>query len=202
MINIPFTTETRLELIKLALETTNAKTYLEIGCDRNQIFSQLSVEHMVGVDPAKGGNVRMTSDEFFAQNNETFDVIFIDGLHYYEQVSRDLDNALLVLNPGGIIILHDMLPITEQEAIVPIPATKQIWLGDVWRLAFDLSNRTDINFNLALIDHGCGVVTKGAQESKNITVDATWNNYVSNWEKLPLISFNELSHMLPTLATL
>lgn len=202
MIKIPFTKESRLDLIKLALQTTNAKSYLEIGCDRNQIFSQLTVEKMVGVDPAKGGNVRMTSDEFFAQNTDTFDVIFIDGLHYHEQVSKDLDNALTVLNKGGIIILHDMLPISEREAVVPIPTTKQVWLGDVWRLAFDLSNRTDINFNLVLIDHGCGVVTKGPQESKNIAPNTTWEFYKNNWEKLPLVAFNEFSHMLPTLTRL
>ena len=202
MIEIPFTSETRLELIKLAIASTNAKSYLEIGCDRNQIFSQLSVEHMVGVDPAKGGNVRMTSDDFFNQNTETFDVIFIDGLHYYEQVSKDLNNALEVLKPGGIIILHDMLPISEQEAIVPIPETKQVWLGDVWRLAFDLSNRVDVNFNLILIDHGCGVVTKGTQTPKNVIVDTLWESYQSNWQKLPLISFDEFSHMLPALTRL
>jgi predicted O-methyltransferase YrrM len=202
MINIPFTKETRLDLIKLAIKTTNAKSYLEIGCDKNQIFSQLSVEHMVGVDPAKGGNVRMTSDEFFAQNNEMFDVIFIDGLHYYEQVGRDLDNALKVLTPGGIIILHDMLPISEQEAVVPIPATKQVWLGDVWRLAFDLSKRTDVNFNLLLIDHGCGVVTKGPQTGIEIEIENSWGFYEQNWTKLPVISFDKFSHMLPTLTRL
>jgi len=202
VIDIPFTKESRLDLIKLALQVTDAKSYLEIGCDRNQIFSQLSVEHMVGVDPAKGGNVRMTSDDFFSQNTETFDVIFIDGLHYYDQVSKDLNNALGVLKPGGIIILHDMLPISEQEAIVPIPETKQVWLGDVWRLAFDLSNRVDVNFNLILIDHGCGVVTKGTQTPKNVIVDTLWESYQSNWQKLPLMSFDEFSHMLPTLTRL
>ena len=202
MIEIPFTSETRLELIKLAIVSTNAKSYLEIGCDRNQIFSQLSDEHMVGVDPAKGGNVRMTSDDFFNQNTETFDVIFIDGLHYYEQVSKDINNALLCLNPGGIIILHDMLPISETEAIVPIPVTKQVWLGDVWRLAFDLANRTDVNFNLVLIDHGCGVVTKKPQQGANMEIHNSWNFYKDNWQKLPLVTFEKFSHMAPTLATL
>ena len=201
MIDIPFTKETRLELIKLALASTNAKSYLEIGCDKNQIFSQLTVNRMVGVDPAKGGNVRMTSDDFFNQNTETFDVIFIDGLHYYDQVSRDLDNALAVLNPNGVIILHDMLPISEREAVVPIPSTKQVWLGDVWRLAFDLANRTDVNFNLVLIDHGCGVVTNRSQPGANIEITNSWNFYKDNWQRLPLISFDKFSHMAPTLTT-
>ena len=33
----------------------------------------------------------MTSDEFFIQNKNTFDLIFIDGLHIYEQVIKDID---------------------------------------------------------------------------------------------------------------
>lgn len=192
MIDIPFTKESRLALIKRAIDVTNAKSYLEIGCDKDQIFSKISVDYMVGVDPANGGNIRMTSDEFFAQNTDTFDVIFIDGLHYYEQVSRDLDNALAILNEGGIIILHDMLPTSKKQAVVPIPTKQQAWLGDVWRLAFDLANREDINFKLVLIDCGCGVVQKTSQIPKNFTVINSWKWYSSNWEKLPLISFDEI----------
>lgn len=203
MIEIPFTQETRLDLIKLALQTTGAKSYLEIGCDKNQIFSQLTVEDMVGVDPARGGNMRMTSDEFFEQNTKTFDVIFVDGLHHYDQVSRDIANALSVLNAGGIIIIHDMLPENEIQACVPFNETaKNKWLGDVWRLAFDLSNRSDVNFNLVLIDCGCGVLTKGSQEPSNIAATESWDFYKNNWQRLPLVSFDEISHMLPTLTRL
>ena len=52
----------------------------------------------------------MTSDEFFSQNKETFDLIFIDGLHIHEQVLKDIDNSLNVLNENGVILLHDCLP--------------------------------------------------------------------------------------------
>ena len=33
-----------------------------------------------------GGTVIMTSDQFFATNNRTFDLIFIDGSHVWLQV--------------------------------------------------------------------------------------------------------------------
>lgn len=200
MIDIPFTTEKRIDLIKLAIATTNATSYLEIGCDRDQIFSLIDIENKIGVDPLRGGNRRMTSDDFFAENNQTFDVIFIDGLHHYDQVSKDVNNAIKVLNAGGIIIIHDMLPENPIQASVPFTdKAKSKWLGDVWRLGFDLMKRSDVNFNLVLIDCGCGVVTKGNQEPTVVDVDGSWESYEANWTKYPLRTYSEFSHMLPTL---
>jgi SAM-dependent methyltransferase len=197
MLNIPFTSESRLDLINLAIKKTNAKKYLEIGCDKNKIFRRVECETKVGVDPARGGTHRMTSDEFFISNTDKFDVVFIDGLHYYGQVTNDFNNALKCLNENGIIILHDMMPSSEEEAVVPIPEVlPYTWVGDVWRLAFDLSNRSDIIFKLVLIDNGCGIAWKGTQNPINVAVDSSWDSYVKNWNKLPLITYKEIQSNL------
>ena len=89
------------------------------------------MERKVGVDPYSGGNFRGTSDEFFSKNNEKFDCIFIDGLHEYEQVCRDISNSLKILNKNGIILLHDCLPSTINQQAVP--RYKAVWNGDVWK---------------------------------------------------------------------
>jgi predicted O-methyltransferase YrrM len=197
MIDIPFSTESRLDLINLAIKKSNAKKYLEIGCDKNKIFRNIDVEYKIGVDPSRGGTHRMTSDEFFASNTESFDVIFIDGLHYYDQVSKDFYNSLKFLNDGGIIILHDMLPLSEGEAVVPIPEVlPYTWVGDVWRLAFNLSNNENIVFKLVLIDNGCGIAWKGNQVSKNFKFNDTWKFYEKNWKNLPLATYNEIKKIL------
>ena len=52
----------------------------------------------------------MTSDEFFENNEIYFDCIFIDALHIYEQVRKDILNSVKFLNTHGIIIIHDCLP--------------------------------------------------------------------------------------------
>jgi len=49
----------------------------------------------------------MTSDTFFLKNKRTFDIIFIDGLHIYDQVKRDVLNSIKVLNKDGFILLYD-----------------------------------------------------------------------------------------------
>jgi predicted O-methyltransferase YrrM len=197
MLEIPFTQETRLDLINLAIQKAEAKKYLEIGCDKNKIFNKIQCEYKVGVDPLRGGTHRMYSDSFFEQNTETFDVIFIDGLHQYDQVSRDFWNSLNCLNENGFIILHDMMPVSPEEAVVPIPEIlPRTWVGDVWRLAFDLSNRSDITFNLVLIDNGCGIAWKEKQIPKNIETGSTWDFYQDNWKKLPLTTFNQITKKL------
>jgi predicted O-methyltransferase YrrM len=43
--------------------------------------------------------------------DEFFDVIFIDGLHTYEQLSKDCQNFYSKLEPGGIFAGHDFTAI-------------------------------------------------------------------------------------------
>ena len=95
--------------------------YLEIGCDQNETYDSiaLSSEDKTGVDPAAGGNVRMTSDKFFETNKKNYDVVFIDGLHEYKQCQKDIINALACLNKGGFILIHDMIPLDWRAEFVP-----------------------------------------------------------------------------------
>ena len=44
------------------------------------------------LDPAEGGTHRMTSDQFLAITKKKFNVVFIDGLHEYEQCQKDCIN--------------------------------------------------------------------------------------------------------------
>lgn len=193
------TGESRTQLINLLCSSIDAKSYLEIGCNTDEVFNNVNCPHKIGVDPANGGNRRMTSDEFFAINNETFDVIFIDGLHYYTQVKKDYKNAIRCLNDGGFIVFHDMLPLVERWTVVPIPdnlATFGCWTGDVWRMAFDLVREPDIEFDLVLIDMGCGVVKKGTQNALDISPENSWEFYTKNVLSLPLISYRDFAKKL------
>ena len=50
---------------------------------------------------------KSTSDNFFENNQIFFDIIYVDGLHKYHQVKKDLNNALKFLKKDGIIICDD-----------------------------------------------------------------------------------------------
>ena len=88
----------RLKIVQDIINRKKYKSYLEIGCFRDELFKNINCEKKVGVDPYSGGTIRMTSDEFFLQNKFNFDCIFIDGLHIYKQVKKDIENSLHILN--------------------------------------------------------------------------------------------------------
>lgn len=92
----------RYYVVKHFADNFHYSDYLEIGTFQNHLFDKAKVwfSNAVGVDPVQGGTLRMTSDEFFANNTEYFDIIFVDGLHEANQVFKDIHNALNWLNPG------------------------------------------------------------------------------------------------------
>ena len=93
----------RVHLIHYLIAKHNYQSYMEIGiCDQGILNSILAACKVV-VDP-------LTSDDFFASNEKTFDLIFIDGVHGYEQVLRDVENSLRCLNPNGVIVMRHCLP--------------------------------------------------------------------------------------------
>jgi hypothetical protein len=147
----------RWDLIDYLIKNNNYTDYLEIGCDQNQLFSKIKIKNKVGVDPFSGGNVRKTSDQFFLENNEKFDIIFIDGLHEYKQVKKDILNSTDCLNKGGIILVHDCMP--DSLGKQAVPRYKMQWNGDVWKAIVDLRQNNDLEIYTCEIDQGIGVIT-------------------------------------------
>ena len=138
----------RTEIIQNIINKKNYEKYLEIGCDKDDNFSKIQAKIKVGVDPQRGGTIRMTSDEFFKKNNEIFDIIFLDGLHTYEQTIKDILNSLNIISDKGIILIHDCLPKKIWNQIVP--RVYGHWNGDVWKAivhsrTFDQADTLDRN---------------------------------------------------------
>ena len=169
-------------LCYIATMNKSYQKYLEIGTADDDNFSSMSNEifsYAVGVDPAKGGTIRMTSDMYFETYcNESFDVIFIDGLHEAHQVYRDVLNALRVLRPNGMILIHDCNPTNELSENVYRPSleTTLIWNGDVWKALVALRLRNDLDIITIDTDHGIGVIRKGFPTAK---LSEYWHTFLS-----------------------
>ena len=129
--------------------------YLEIGCDQNAVFNTIPLDkkNKIGVDPISGGTHRMNSDEFFRDNRENFDIIFIDGLHTYKQVQRDAINSIKFLKKDGIIFFHDLLPRDEIDEEIKFS-------GDCWKAGIELSQSNGLNLKIVNIDCGVGILKK------------------------------------------
>ena len=146
----------RFEIIQDIIDFKKYDSYLEIGCDRNQSFSNIKIKKRVGVDPVEGGTHKMTSDHFFSINKDNFDIIFIDGLHEYSQVMKDIKNSLKFLNKDGIILLHDCLPRTIWNQITP--RLNSDWNGDVWKSIVHCRTLENIDTYTFIADRGIGLI--------------------------------------------
>ena len=200
-IGFDFTTKkTRLEIVQSIIEKKKFRKYLEIGCFNDELFNYIKCEKKVGVDPVSGGTIRATSDQFFKENEEKFDCIFIDGLHQYSQVKKDIFNSLNFLSESGIILLHDCLPNNYYEQATP--RCQWIWNGDVWKAIVEFRSLKDIDVYTCYADHGIGVILK--RPNKNL-LENSYDNYSNlkfdeyfyNYKKLMnLIEYDELMKII------
>jgi len=186
----------RVSFISLAIanilkkKNYNECKYLEIGVFDNKVFNTipLPINQKIGVDPQRGGTHKMTSDDFFKSNKEFFDVIFIDGLHSYEQCSNDCINSMKFLNENGLIIFHDMLPRSDVEE-------KQDMSGDVWKVACEILKINDAKFVIANIDQGVGIlkINKNSKYSRIPDIkEKKFSDYINYFKKnLPIVNCQE-----------
>jgi len=164
-------------LINNLTQFSNRCKYLEIGVEWGHTYRNVIADaaNKTGVDPSPkwddGTIIRKTSDDFFfAQGSpeykNTYDVVFIDGMHHVENVWRDLRNALLHLRPSGVILIDDVLPQTEEEQWrIPRKHMKEDgilkyggspWTGDVWKAIYvfmRLMQTNDESIELDLYSH-------------------------------------------------
>ena len=149
----------RWDVINHLISTNGYKRYLEIGVqDANSNFNKIVAEYKQAVDPQPRNLVHFvgTSDEYFAQlpADETFDIIFVDGLHHSDQVLKDIHNSLAHLSFGGTIVVHDCLPENQQQQLRF--DNGGAWTGDVWKAIVELkSTRSDLHIEVVDHDWGC-----------------------------------------------
>jgi hypothetical protein len=120
--------------------------YLEIGCLGGDLCASLKTKLSVGVDVNEHPDwstymqrservlfYQMPSDQFFKQNSQDWDLIFIDGDHSAKQVYKDVLNSLKWLAPGGLIVMHDTLPPTEGDTAETKSGTAYVVRRDLQR---------------------------------------------------------------------
>lgn len=141
-----------------------ARSYLEIGVQAGKTFFNVDIPVKVAVDPnflfdykehASGGVIfyNCTSDDFFSSVDSipNFDIVFLDGLHTFDQTYRDFCNALLFTHDRSIIIIDDTVPndyyssLRSQSSCVlrrrrEAPgSTIGEWRGDVYKVTLLLT---------------------------------------------------------------
>lgn len=193
-LDIKFDDIKRWDLIQYLHSVYKFNSYLEIGCDDNQLFSRININEKIGVDPVSGGNYRGKSDEFFLNNEKKFDLIFIDGLHVYHQVKKDILNSLKFLKKDGFILVHDCLP--RSLSAQAVPRYRSVWNGDVWKAIVEFRTYQNLEIFTCLADEGIAVI-QNKKNSNTLKIDKKISDlkfkdfYYNHEEYMRPISFSE-----------
>lgn len=152
----------RSEVVQALLDLYDRPRYLEVGVHSGETFHAVRAAEKVAVDPAFRFDVQaagradptasfhpVPSDTYFLQRRPAdppFDVVFLDGLHTFEQTLRDLMNTVARTRPDSVIVIDDVLPSGPAAAIrdhdeflrlhAAVPGTPDAWMGDVYRLVW------------------------------------------------------------------
>jgi len=85
-------------------ETLNINKFYAVDIQKNKLFLRNTKSYR---------NIKYlntSSDLFFKKNyNKKFDIIYVDGSHYYNDVYKDLVNSDKTLKDKGILIIDDLL---------------------------------------------------------------------------------------------
>jgi hypothetical protein len=154
-----------LELLDRLHAALQPGVYLEIGVDLGTSLA-LSRSRSVAIDPAPQLQpealegkpwvklYQQASDEFFQTHNPDavlegypLDFAFIDGLHEFAQVVRDLENVERWGHARTVAVIHDVIPDNAWTASRDFHEGG--WTGDVWRIVpFLGEHRPDLDCRL------------------------------------------------------
>jgi len=136
-----------IDLIESIFLACGYRDYLELGVWNGVNLERMDkhAQYAMGVDVVDSRCRKYTAfflgttDEFFKTNVFTFDMVFIDANHNYEQVKRDLDSSLKILTPQGTIILHDTDPAN-------VKLLGEGYCSDSYKILQDLRNNDRVDF--------------------------------------------------------
>ncbi|KQX19427.1 MULTISPECIES: class I SAM-dependent methyltransferase [unclassified Sphingomonas] len=181
----------RSDVVQAILDLYEAPSYLEIGVETGETFHAIRAARKVAVDvkfafdldaartAVAGQDVHFhecPSDGYFERiaEDDRFDVVFIDGLHTFDQTLRDLLNAIQHLRDDGVIVIDDVLPpsyaasLPSLEQNIAFRKARGIqpidWMGDVYRLVFFIRDYLPgFSFATLVENHGETVLWRGTR---------------------------------------
>ncbi|MBN1325336.1 MAG: glycosyltransferase [Alphaproteobacteria bacterium] len=163
----------RTYIINKLIFDNNLCSYLEIGVSNPYAnFLSISCEKKVSVDPCLECEYfpketiegfkpfithQTTSDSFFKNNHESFDIVFIDGDHSFKQSLKDLNNALKIIPVGGFVILHDAMPNDYDCTQIINFNNKLPYNGEVWKTVISAISAAGKNLQIGTFPYDFGV---------------------------------------------
>lgn len=214
----------------------NPATYLEIGvadggtlalatCPAIGVDPDFRLQHTVMDNKPFCCLYRMTSDKFFESQNpglifgQAVDMVFLDGMHWFEFLLRDFINVEKHCRRNSIILIHDCIPTDEHIArrdpddvrMSKLSAHPGWWAGDVWKMvAMIMKYRSDLkilSFNavptglvaITNLDPASTILSEGyfdlVEEYRNQTLAVQGREYLDNLKIIDTQAYTSLESM-------
>ncbi len=191
----------RNERLNKLASINQSSRYLEIGVSKGFTFNAIEIDYKVAVDPKFKFDVEkyasdqivfleVSSDNFFkshAKEFESFDLIYLDGLHTFEQTFRDFCASLALGHSKTIWLIDDTCPGSYAQAQSSLQRSRQIkkfarqkdssWMGDVFKVVAAIHDFFPQYSFATFPDHGQTVVWKKSRE-----------DFEPKWNSLEIIS--------------
>jgi hypothetical protein len=181
-------------LINDLISDLNYQSYLELGVSLGESWDRITCDKKIGVDNDINvankfdGVIHATTDDYFLNNKDKFDLIYIDALHEKNQVYKDFKNSFNSLNDSGIIIFHDINPVSITQTYFDNS-------GDIFELWIEISKKYKVYAFNGLDGDTVGIFIKN-ENSKFIDIevkDYTYQFFSENREDfISYINYKEI----------
>lgn len=121
--------------------------------------------------------------------DKKFDLVLVDTWHEYDNAVEDIDLALSLIVPGGLVLVHDCSPFDAYQALPehPGPAPRgtctQLWSGVTYAAYLDkVLNDPTLDYITFDTDYGCGLISKDhtfSGERPSEELKTLWRNRTS-----------------------
>ena len=152
-------------------------------------FRNIMCKDKISVDINGNATFTMTTDKFFSNNTQNFDIIFIDADHDHRSVIKDLNNSLLYARL--YIFLHDMYPMLPEHAV---PSA----CGDSYKLLYYLVKKT--NFVVKTLNSDSGLTLLRPTISRvnidSIDYPSDYNTFVNEMSDYKRLTVEEMKATL------
>ena len=207
---------TEVNRLNSLAKINSTKKYLEVGVETGRTFLEINAPFKVGVDPNFLFNFKnyadentlfypINSDEFWSNScpiNHKFDLIYLDGLHTFDQTFRDFCASQNHAHDNTIWLLDDTYP-TDFFASQPdykfvylgrkfLRSKETFWMGDVFKVVFAIHDFFPQFRYATFPQHGQTVVWK----ERRSNFHPTWKslNKISRMGYLDFLKFKD-SHL-------
>jgi hypothetical protein len=172
----------RVQTINKLIEENKSVNFLQIGLADGTLFKAIKCKSKTGIGSSIN-KAEVKAEDHFKGNKSKFDFILIDNNHLANELEREIVLSYNRLPDGGILLIHDVIPPSEESTVIPRISDK--FCGEVYKVACGLVDKYDLEYSYIEDPVGFLMVKKQGKTrlKKGFTFhDLTFEQFESEWK--------------------